>query len=193
MLRTLTPPILSESDVVLRKSNLHVTPEEYDSDRVHVRARQYRLNHKASTPRRDPTTERHGDFWLLGYPPGPVRPSLADLDTPNSSRVSISMPILVWTSSQRGPLCNRTPNLKPSTEPDLQEAGLQECATPTLRRDPPATGDGRYGPGTLYGLWPRSRWTWTRRTPGSQGLESTLSLPTNESKEREGSGPCLNA
>jgi hypothetical protein len=34
----------------------------------------------------------------------------------------------VWTSSQRGPLCNRTPNLKPSTEPDLQEAGLQECA-----------------------------------------------------------------
>jgi hypothetical protein len=27
-----------------------------------------------------------------------------------------------------------------------------------LRRDPPATGDGRYGPGTLYGLWPRSRW-----------------------------------
>jgi hypothetical protein len=28
---------------------------------------------------------------------------------------------------------------------------------------PPATGDGRYGPGTLYGLWPRSRWTWTRR------------------------------
>jgi hypothetical protein len=35
---------------------------------------------------------------------------------------------------------------------------------PTLRRDPPATGDGRYGPGTLYGLWPRSRWTWTRRT-----------------------------
>jgi hypothetical protein len=85
--------------------------------------------HKASTPRRDPTTERHGDFWLLGYPPGPVRPSLADLDTPHSSRVSISMPILVWTSSQREPLCNRTPNLKPSTEPDLQEAGLQECAT----------------------------------------------------------------
>jgi hypothetical protein len=35
---------------------------------------------------------------------------------------------------------------------------------PPLRRDPPATGDGRYGPGTLYGLWPRSRWTWTRRT-----------------------------
>jgi hypothetical protein len=84
--------------------------------------------HKASTPRRDPTTERHGDFWLLGYPPGPVRPSLADLDTPNSTRVSISMPLLVWTSSQRGPLCNRTPNLKPSTQPDLQEAGLQECA-----------------------------------------------------------------
>jgi hypothetical protein len=39
----------------------------------------------------------------------------------------MSMPVLVWTSSQREPLCNRTPNLKPSTEPDLQEAGLQEC------------------------------------------------------------------
>jgi hypothetical protein len=48
----------------------------------------------------------------------------------------MSMPVLVWTSSQRGPLCNRTPNLKPSTEPDLQEAGLQECATlPVDRTD----------------------------------------------------------
>jgi hypothetical protein len=41
---------------------------------------------------------------------------------------------------------------------------LHFIVAPTLRRDPPATGDGRYGPGTLYGLWPRSRWTWTRRT-----------------------------
>jgi hypothetical protein len=69
--------------------------------------------------------EDYGDFWLLGFPPGPIRPSLADLDTLDSSGVSMSMPVLVWTSSQREPLCNRTPNLKPSTEPDLQEAGLQ--------------------------------------------------------------------
>jgi hypothetical protein len=60
----------------------------------------------------------------LEVDPVPIQPGvkpvpLPELDTPNSSRVSISMPILVWTSSQRGPLCNRTPNLKPSTEPDL--------------------------------------------------------------------------
>ncbi|CAH2018912.1 unnamed protein product [Acanthoscelides obtectus] len=36
-------------------------------------------------------------------------------------------------------------------------------SNPTLRRDPPAIGSGHYGPGTLYGLWPRSRRTWTRR------------------------------
>ena len=36
-------------------------------------------------------------------------------------------------------------------------------SNPTLRRDPPAISSGHYGPGTLYGLWPRSRRTWTRR------------------------------
>jgi len=25
---------------------------------------------------RDPTTARHGDFWLLGFPSGPFHPSL---------------------------------------------------------------------------------------------------------------------
>jgi len=36
-------------------------------------------------------------------------------------------------------------------------------SNPTLRRDPLESRNGRYGPGTLYGQWPRSRWTWTRR------------------------------
>jgi len=31
---------------------------------------------KALTHWRDPTTARHGNFWLLGFPPGPFRSSL---------------------------------------------------------------------------------------------------------------------
>ena len=34
-------------------------------------------------------------------------------------------------------------------------------SNPTLRRHPPDINNGHYGPGTLYGLWPRSRRTWT--------------------------------
>lgn len=37
-----------------------------------------------STPRRDPTTARHGDFWLLGFPSGPVRLSLAATWSPRT-------------------------------------------------------------------------------------------------------------
>lgn len=37
-------------------------------------------------------------------------------------------------------------------------------SNPTLRRDSPKIDSGHYGPGTLYGLWPRSRRTWTHRT-----------------------------
>ncbi|CAG9117820.1 unnamed protein product [Plutella xylostella] len=45
---------------------------------------------------------------------------------PDSSGESILIPGLVWTSSQHGPLSTRTPDLKPSSEPDLRVAGLQE-------------------------------------------------------------------
>ncbi|KAK9890643.1 hypothetical protein WA026_012003 [Henosepilachna vigintioctopunctata] len=75
---------------------------------------------------RDPTTARHGDFWLLGFPPGPIRPSLANLVILDSSGMTILMPSLVRTPGQRKTLNTRTPDLKPSTEPDLQVAGLQE-------------------------------------------------------------------
>jgi len=61
------------------------------------------------TPGRDPTTARHGDFWLLGFPSGPVRLSLANLATPDSSRVSILMASLVRTPSQREPRTSRYP------------------------------------------------------------------------------------
>lgn len=61
------------------------------------------------TPGRDPTTARHGDFWLLGFPSGPVRLSLANLVTLDSSGVPILMASLVRTPSQREPRTSRCP------------------------------------------------------------------------------------
>ncbi|KAF4526077.1 hypothetical protein B566_EDAN007570 [Ephemera danica] len=83
----------------------------------------------APTPGREPTTAQHGGFWLLGFPPGPVHPSLANLRTRDSSQVPMLMPGLVRTPSQHGPLRTRTPSLKPSSEPSFQVAGLQGHAT----------------------------------------------------------------
>ncbi|KAG8280132.1 Proteasome subunit alpha type-4 [Homalodisca vitripennis] len=87
----------------------------------------------APTPGRYPTTAHHGDFWLLSFPPGPVRPSLANLNTPGSPSAPMLMASLVRTSSQRERTEPRTPRLKPSTTPDLQVAGLQERATTPSR------------------------------------------------------------
>lgn len=77
----------------------------------------------------DPTTAQHGDFCLLGFPPGPVRPSLDNLDISNSFKMPILMPSLVWTPDRHGAHENRTPVLKPSSDSSLQVAGLQEHAT----------------------------------------------------------------
>ena len=77
----------------------------------------------------DPTTARHGDFCLLGFPPGPVRPSLDNLDISNSFKMPILMPSLVWTPDRHSAPEGRTPVLKPSSDSSLQVAGLQEHAT----------------------------------------------------------------
>ena len=77
----------------------------------------------------DPTTAWHGNFWLLGFPPGPFRSSLDNLDLPDSSNRSMSMPSLVRTPVQRKRRSNRTPGLKPATTTSLPDAGLQVCAT----------------------------------------------------------------
>ncbi|GFN90953.1 proteasome endopeptidase complex [Plakobranchus ocellatus] len=77
----------------------------------------------------DPTTAQHGDFCLLGFPPGPVRPSLDNLETPSSHGVTILMPSLVRTPDRHGTPESRTPALKPSTNSSLQVARLQEHAT----------------------------------------------------------------
>ncbi|KAG5873087.1 hypothetical protein JTB14_011112 [Gonioctena quinquepunctata] len=86
--------------------------------------------------RRDPTTARRGDFWLLGFPPGPIRLSLADLVVPDSSRTPISTPCLVWTPGRREKPCTRPPDLKPSAKSDLQVAWITGDATlPVERRE----------------------------------------------------------
>ena len=90
--------------------------------------------HSAPTPGRDPTTAQHGDFWLLGFPPGPFRLSLTNLAAPSSPRAPILMPSLVRTPSQRESLSTRTPDLKSSSTSGLQVAGLQEYATTPSRK-----------------------------------------------------------
>lgn len=77
----------------------------------------------------DPTTARHGDFCLLGFPPGPVRPSLDNLEISNSFKITILMPSLARTPDRHGTPESRTPDLKPSSDTSLQVAGLQEHAT----------------------------------------------------------------
>ena len=76
-----------------------------------------------------PATARHGDFGLLGLPPGPVRPSLGDLDAPSSPGTPISMPGLARTPDLHGALEGRSPALTPSADSSLPVAGLQEHAT----------------------------------------------------------------
>jgi len=81
-----------------------------------------------STRRRDPATAHRGDFWLLGFPPGPVRLALANLDPMGYPAGSILTTSLARTSVQRGTSRHSCPHLKPSTQSDLRAAGLQERA-----------------------------------------------------------------
>lgn len=79
--------------------------------------------------RRDPTTDRHGDFCLLRFRPWPVRPSLDNLVTLSSLGVPILIPILVRTPAQHRSPESRTPDLTPFTDSGLQVARSQEHAT----------------------------------------------------------------
>ncbi|CAH2240825.1 jg13455 [Pararge aegeria aegeria] len=78
-----------------------------------------------------PLLPETGSFGCWVTPPGPMRPSLVNLDLSESSERSILIPGLVWTSSQHRPLISRFPYLKPSTSSDLYVARLQE--TPRSR------------------------------------------------------------
>ena len=66
---------------------------------------------------RDPTTARHGNFCLLCFHPGPVRPSLDNLDLLSSPERPILMPSLVRTPDRHSTPESRTPALKPFQTP----------------------------------------------------------------------------
>ena len=76
-----------------------------------------------------PLLLRRASFWLLSFPPGPVRSSLDDLDAKDSSSAPMSTPGLVRTPAQHRRRSSSAPNLKPSTTTGLPVAGLQEHAT----------------------------------------------------------------
>ena len=82
---------------------------------------------------RNPITAPHGDFCLLRFRPGPVRPSLVDLDVLASAEPTISMPSLMRTPDLHRVTTNRTPKLKRSTNSGFQVAGLQTHATTPSR------------------------------------------------------------
>lgn len=67
------------------------------------------------TPRRYPITACHEDFWLLVFTSGPVRLSLANLITSDSSIVTILMASLMRTPCQHEP--SNTQNSQPQISP----------------------------------------------------------------------------
>lgn len=79
---------------------------------------------ECSTRRRYPATAHRGDFWLLGFPPGPVRLSLANLGSTGYPAGPILTTSLARTSVQRGTSRHSCPHLKPSTQSDLQSSGI---------------------------------------------------------------------
>lgn len=83
-----------------------------------------------------PLLLRRAAFWLLSFPPDPLRPSLGDLVTEDSSSLTISTPGLARTPVQRRWPSSSDPDLKSFTSPGLPVAGLQESATlPADRKD----------------------------------------------------------
>ena len=79
--------------------------------------------------RRYPTTAPCGKFCLLHFCPGPVLPSLDNLGTLTSVWATILTQGLVRTPNLHRSMTSRSPGLKPSSDPSLPVAGLQECAT----------------------------------------------------------------
>ena len=65
---------------------------------------------------------------MLAVAPGPMHPSLGNLDPTDSSAEPMLMPALVRTLDQYEPQPSRTPILKTSTNSSLQVAGLQGLA-----------------------------------------------------------------
>ena len=69
----------------------------------------------------DPTADPHGDSWLLGFPPGPVRPSLGNLIPFSSMKEAMLTRVLVRTPDRHEPVADRNPFLKPSHRARFQQ------------------------------------------------------------------------
>ena len=76
-----------------------------------------------------PTTVGRGNFCLLCFHPGPIRSSLCNLVNLGSPESTILTLNLAWTPDLHRTTDPRIPALKPFTNPSLQAAGLQACAT----------------------------------------------------------------
>ena len=86
---------------------------------------------------REPTTAERGDFCLLRFRPGPVRPSLDNLGNLASAGFTILTPGLARTPDRHRAVTSRYPDLKPSANSSLPVAGLQEHATaPSYQHSP---------------------------------------------------------
>ena len=81
------------------------------------------------THKRSPTTDRHGNSWLLGFPSGPFRLSSSNLISLDSPKQAMLMPSLVRTPIQHKSMITRNslPQIIPNS--DFPEARLQENAT----------------------------------------------------------------
>ncbi|KAH8271230.1 hypothetical protein KR018_002052, partial [Drosophila ironensis] len=83
---------------------------------------------RQSTPVRCPTTAYHGNSWLLVFTPGPVHPSLANLNAADSSMAPILMASLVRTFRQHGPVRYTVdPSLRPSHNQTSQKRDYRRC------------------------------------------------------------------
>ena len=75
-----------------------------------------------------PTTDSHGIFWMLGFPPVPVRFSLNNLRVSGSPNPSMFMSTLVRTPSQHDLNCHRSPGFTPISMLSFSVARLQDVA-----------------------------------------------------------------
>ena len=73
---------------------------------------------------RDPTTAERGDFCLLRFRPGPVRPSLDNLGSLASAGPTILTPGLVRTPDRHRATTSSCPNLKPSNQLQPPSRGI---------------------------------------------------------------------
>ena len=71
-----------------------------------------------------PTTAQRGDFCLLRFRPGPMRPSLDNLVVPASASPTISTPGLARTPDRHRAAHRRDPDLKPSTSPSFESSSI---------------------------------------------------------------------